>query len=571
MVEIFGKVMEKLKGTIHLKDAAIYMYDPYLQTYCLKSRLGNEPANLQESITEKEIYNLTSSKDVKPHIIQLENNYKKIAFMYVAVEKACDAKTLYMIKKETEKLIQIVSRYTAAWKKKNNQKISADLALHLFSYIRKEDILNEATKLLKKSYPAFTFQLLLAQDIDTGLDFPVSTMDYSEDITLKCGLQAFMSGEATSETDERGNIVCLFAPLTGDQGVYGVFKVTAEKEMHILDPDGEFISKIAFITGKAMEKAILYETSNALVADLKLINDATHMLNSNLKLSDITKIVRNQVMDICHATQVGFILYNEHIHNSFEILQGSTAFFSTAKGKKFAEVLTSHKKCYNRAVFNSKIREDERFSYRSVMVIPMQHGSDIRGVIAIMHNENNYFSFDIFKLLQALIRHSTLALANALLTEKLEKAVITDYLTKLYSRNYLEEQIAIQRTGTLMLFDIDDFKVVNDKYGHHIGDQVLRKAAEIIQSYTGKMDIAARWGGEELALYAPHISINRGVQVSELILKDVKENTKPLITLSSGVSSWNHATDHSVSDLFIRTDKALYEAKNSGKNSVVKK
>ncbi|GAB3792001.1 hypothetical protein GCM10028868_06870 [Virgibacillus kimchii] len=56
--------------------------------------------------------------------------------------------------------------------------------------------------------------------------------------------------------------------------------------------------------------------------------------------------------------------------------------------------------------------------------------------------------------------------------EKLEKAVITDYLTNLYSRNYLEEQIAKHKTGTLILFDIDDFKIVNDNYGHHIGDEV---------------------------------------------------------------------------------------------------
>src|SRR5690625_7318580 len=60
---IWEGMMVKLKGAIHLKDAAIYMYDPYLQTYCLKSRLGNEPANLQESITEKEIYNLTRSEE----------------------------------------------------------------------------------------------------------------------------------------------------------------------------------------------------------------------------------------------------------------------------------------------------------------------------------------------------------------------------------------------------------------------------------------------------------------------------------------------------------------------------
>ncbi|GAB3791997.1 hypothetical protein GCM10028868_06860 [Virgibacillus kimchii] len=74
-----------------------------------------------------------------------------------------------------------------------------------------------------------------------------------------------------------------------------------------------------------------------------------------------------------------------------------------------------------------------------------------------------------------------------------------------------------------------------------------------------------------MALYSPNITVNQGVQVAGLILRNVIENTNPSITLSSGVSSWDHSRDESVGDLFIRADKALHEAKKSGKHSVVKK
>ncbi|MFA1820303.1 diguanylate cyclase domain-containing protein [Virgibacillus oceani] len=72
------------------------------------------------------------------------------------------------------------------------------------------------------------------------------------------------------------------------------------------------------------------------------------------------------------------------------------------------------------------------------------------------------------------------------------------------------------------------------------GDEVLKKAAGLIRSFSEAVDFAARWGGEELALYAPNISVHQGVQIAGLILRNVKEKTTPSTTLSSGVSSWDH-------------------------------
>jgi hypothetical protein len=351
-------MMTKLKTSVHACYAAIYLYDTSLHCYQLKSRLEEEAVFLKENVKEINLSHIKPPKAVRAYIIPFENVHEDKAFIYIAFEKECEKETLLMVKTETEKIMRIVSGFAAELTKKKHQTILADLASHLLSFTSKEDILNEVSKLLRRLYPAYTIDLLLAQDIDPALDLPVNTMEYSEDITLKSGLQAFMSGEVTSEKNKEGNVVCLYAPLTGDQGVYGVFMVTPEKKMHIPDLEANFMSKLSHTTGKAMEKAILYENSIGLVADLKLINDATHMLNSNLRLEEITKNVRNQVMDICHATQVGFILYKEHIHNSFEILQGSTAFFSTYKGREFANILSDKKERYHEAVFNSKLKEN---------------------------------------------------------------------------------------------------------------------------------------------------------------------------------------------------------------------
>lgn len=104
-------------------------------------------------------------------------------------------------------------------------------------------------------------------------------------------------------------------------------------------------------------------------------------------------------------------------------------------------------------------------------------------------------------------------------------------------------------------------KKINDTFGHHIGDKVLKQVANIIQRNTRTEDIAARWGGEELAVYLPGVLEEKGVEIAKRISREVEMDTNPQITVSAGVSAWNDAIPKSVVELFIRTDQALYEAK----------
>ena len=124
--------------------------------------------------------------------------------------------------------------------------------------------------------------------------------------------------------------------------------------------------------------------------------------------------------------------------------------------------------------------------------------------------------------------------------------------------------------GVLILFDIDDFKQINDIHGHYIGDEVIIQVANIIKQNITHLDVAARWGGEELAIYLPKTSLNQGVQLAEKISQQVEQESSPPITLSAGVSVWSNDKVDSVKSLFIRADQALYEAKNFGKNRVIK-
>ncbi len=104
----------------------------------------------------------------------------------------------------------------------------------------------------------------------------------------------------------------------------------------------------------------------------------------------------------------------------------------------------------------------------------MIHNNKMSGLLLIVHVKPYFFTFNHYRVLQSLVHHSTLAFTNSILRDELESLVVTDHLTKLYSRSYLDEQIQqpIERDklGSLLLLDIDNFKQVNDTYGHQTGD-----------------------------------------------------------------------------------------------------
>jgi diguanylate cyclase (GGDEF)-like protein len=143
----------------------------------------------------------------------------------------------------------------------------------------------------------------------------------------------------------------------------------------------------------------------------------------------------------------------------------------------------------------------------------------------------------------------------------------------LYSRNYLDEQIKVSferdRIGTFLLLDIDNFKHINDTYGHQIGDQVLIQIADIIKSKMKIGSVGARWGGEELAIYLPNCSLNEGLRLGKELVYLTSILTNPRVTISCGVSTWDQNQRETSFTLFKKADEGLYEAKNKGKNRAV--
>ena len=157
----------------------------------------------------------------------------------------------------------------------------------------------------------------------------------------------------------------------------------------------------------------------------------------------------------------------------------------------------------------------------------------------------------------------------------LEFMSITDRLTGIYNRGRFEYVLGLWIKNMrhdpfcLLLFDIDDFKKVNDCYGHMAGDQVLMETTRIVSANIRDDDIFARWGGEEFVLLFGTTDIERAEELAERLRKAVAANhcgEAGEITISIGVIQYRRV--ESITDFVRRVDAKMYEAKQAGKNQV---
>ncbi len=442
-----------------------------------------------------------------------------------------------------------------------------------------DSVLGEIIQTLQEVYPTFTYYLLLSHDNNNNTDLPIKDLEYdSENISA---MQAYVTGTIQFEDSQSYERSVLYAPLMGKQGVYGVLQVIAPNTVNFPKNEVEFISLLANTAGSALENAQLYQQSKRLISDLQLINETSHRLNSDLRLTETMKYMSEQISSSFGAEEVGFILLLND-GEDINVLQGSTSFFQVRESERYIHLMKDKIAKEREPLFLGDFHfpdSTEEKGFKSIMAVPMDQSGELKGFALVMHQQPYHFSFESFKLLQSLIHHSTLAFTNSMLREELERMVVTDHLTKLFSRSYLDKKIYSSmnedQEGTFMLIDIDNFKKVNDTYGHQAGDEVIVQVANLIRKNIRGSDIGARWGGEELAVYLPNVGLEVGIAIANRLVQKVGNTTNPHVTISCGVSYWSKASitdvqeEDTYSALFKRADKALYIAKETGKNKMV--
>ncbi|WP_244834597.1 sensor domain-containing diguanylate cyclase [Clostridium sp. BJN0001] len=238
---------------------------------------------------------------------------------------------------------------------------------------------------------------------------------------------------------------------------------------------------------------------------------------------------------------------------------------------------------YERFIINSKkpIRpeNENRTQIKSIMGMPIKLREKFIGYVIVEHYIYNFMNAELEKFLNSIANQIAVALDNFELYKKLEDITKKDALLGIYNRKYFFEYMNSEIIGktknmSIIMLDIDDFKNVNDTFGHQFGDEVLRVITSIIKSRLTKEDILARYGGEEFIICMRDKDRNDVYKIIENIRKTVGETdvkyqeSSRKVTVSFGIVFYSESIN-SANKLVKVADKMLYKAKELGKNRVV--
>jgi diguanylate cyclase (GGDEF)-like protein len=228
-----------------------------------------------------------------------------------------------------------------------------------------------------------------------------------------------------------------------------------------------------------------------------------------------------------------------------------------------------------------------RYKTDSFLSIALKSGQQKTGVLNLSdRSDGEPFDRHDLRRLEALAGHVAAALEKVehhRRSEDLRKISITDPLTGLFNRRFLQERLTeeIERTKRhghtlcLIVLDIDDFKNYNDTYGHLGGDEALKITAKLIHGSVRSIDIVARYGGEEFAVMLPITDVSAARSIAERIRSSIAGHYFPdqsfqmaaKLTVSLGIASFPRDADN-LQELVGNADKALYQAKVGGKNRI---
>ncbi|MFA5437892.1 MAG: sensor domain-containing diguanylate cyclase [Candidatus Omnitrophota bacterium] len=217
-----------------------------------------------------------------------------------------------------------------------------------------------------------------------------------------------------------------------------------------------------------------------------------------------------------------------------------------------------------------------------LVLIPLKAKNKINGIIVADNFINREpITKDDIRMLTMLANQAGLAIENSQLYEKTVMLAHLDSLTELWNHGYfqfllnneLEKSRGMQKPLSLIMLDIDFFKVYNDVAGHQAGDKILKELAALLKNQSRKMDFVCRYGGEEFAIILPQTDKKEALMIAERLRMDterysfINEDLLPdkKLTVSSGIASFPE-DGLLPAELIAAADKFLYQAKNKGRN-----
>ncbi|OGF98129.1 MAG: hypothetical protein A2Z06_04075, partial [Candidatus Glassbacteria bacterium RBG_16_58_8] len=217
--------------------------------------------------------------------------------------------------------------------------------------------------------------------------------------------------------------------------------------------------------------------------------------------------------------------------------------------------------------------------FKSLLVVPLTHGEETFGTLLLRaaRAKGGFSDWEI-KFCQIVANASANALKNAELFQELKQQAITDGLTEMYNHRFFQEQFRIlcekakrsEKPLSILMIDIDNFKWINDYYGHAVGDQAIRFIATKLKANSRGGDVVARYGGDEFVWLLGETDLDAATKIANRFRKSVTGNpfeATGFLSVSIGVATYPTDTPN-VTRLLHQADRAMYLSKGEGGNRV---
>jgi diguanylate cyclase (GGDEF)-like protein len=351
--------------------------------------------------------------------------------------------------------------------------------------------------------------------------------------------------------------------------------------------------KINLVEAQIDQEEKVIEAFQEKIVHASYLKDLTEKLSMSLSLDETIKTLSQSVGRLFQFSDARLILY---------LLQtnGELGLILSQKGQQQINIKSKKGDLFDQWVVKNMqplLVEDVQNDYRfdldriqgddakqlgSLMSVPLLVWHQAWGILRLDCPHKNHFSTEDLRFLTTISDLSAVAIENARLYERLEQLAVKDDLTGLFLRRFLltrmgEEMTRHLRLGdqlSFLMIDLDKFKNYNDQFGHIAGDIVLRAVGLLLGDFFHEPGmLVSRYGGEEFSVLLPRCTKAKAVQLAEAVRKKIAEQTlflrreKMHITVSIGVASFPQ--DGQIKeDIIYKADKALYQAKQEGRNRV---
>jgi diguanylate cyclase (GGDEF)-like protein len=375
----------------------------------------------------------------------------------------------------------------------------------------------------------------------------------------------------------------LAIPLMVRDEVVGVLDCQSDR----VDPfDPETIDLLTLFSNQAsiaLQNARLYSLEQQRARQLQAINAIAQQTTAVLDLEELLSRVCRLIQDAFRVSHVSLFLREDqdlvlrahHGTLTPRIPQGGRF---PASNEPWASILAG-----SRTMTESDIRKATTMKFfaesASRMRIPLVSFGQALGVLALDSSVPDAFRDGDLQSLESVADICATAIQNAHYVERVKQLAYLDGLTGIFNRRFFELRIMeeierAKRYGTgmaVIMADIDQFKRLNDEFGHVLGDEVLRQVSSIFNQQLRKIDVVCRYGGEEFGILLTQANAQHAMSVAEKLRKMVESWQFPgvprTVTVSAGAASFpEHGTTRD--ELVRAADNALYAAKQAGRNQI---